>query len=140
MMLRSVFALLFSVAMLVNTVLQPADAKWFGKKSSKKDEAVEKVRTYQPPPENAIALYCEPYRQEAVELSHKPRLLKIFYAPRRGWAIRKHRECKDSLMQQEHTYLKHVDIERAPSLPKLKTDIDSKAQPQTGASDASGSK
>lgn len=125
------------------TALPPAHAKWFGKKKEKANQAVEQVRTYQPPPENAVGQYCEPYRLEAAELSKKPLWLKPFYAPARGIAMHKHRECKKALMEQERVYLKHVDIEQSPSLPKLKTDAPAApvAQPASGETpNASGAK
>lgn len=123
MIQRSRIAVLCGLLILLGiTALSSAHAKWFGKKKKAESQAVEQVRTYQPPPENAVATYCEPYRREAAELSQKPRLVKVFYAPRRGRAMHKYRECKKALMEEERIYLKHVDIERSPSLPKLKTE------------------
>jgi hypothetical protein len=120
---RSRIAILFMTLALMGTIALPsAHAKWFGKKKEKENQAVEQVRTYQPPPETAVSDYCEPYRREAAELAQKPFFMKPFYAPKRGIAMHKHRECKKALMEQERTYLKHVDIEQSPSLPKLKTD------------------
>lgn len=109
-----------------------ADARWFWQKKPKKGlTPAEQVQTFQPPPDNAIKLYCEPYRVKAVKLNQKPRLLKIFYAPRISWLVHKNRECKNKIMDQEYTYLKHVDIEQSPRLPKLKTD----PVPSSGAPD-----
>jgi hypothetical protein len=122
---RSRFAISGAMALLLlgAMALPAAQAKWFGgQKKEKANQAVEQVRTYQPPPETAVGDYCEPYRYQAAELAQKPWFLKPFYAPKRGIAMHKHRECKKALMEQERVYLKHVDIEQPPSLPKLKTD------------------
>lgn len=124
MILRPFIALLCCALLGWSALVPNAEARLFQRKKAKEDAAaVEKVRTYQPPPENAVTLYCEPYRKEAAELSQKPRLVKLFYEPRRVWLINQHRKCKSGLMAQEHLYLKHVDIERTPSLPKLKMEV-----------------
>lgn len=140
---RSQIAILCSALILLGTAFPSAHAKWVGKKKKAENQAVEQVRTYQPPPENAVATYCEPYRHEAAELAHKPLLLKGFYAPRRGIVMHKYRECKKALMEEERVYLKHADIEQSPSLPKLKTEMPEKpvVSPTSGEStDAAGSK
>lgn len=111
---------LLSLSMMLGGV--SADAKWFGKQEKPADAAEDPVRTYQPPAINGLQLYCEPFRQEAALLAHKPRLLRIFYQPRRSWLIGQHTKCKANLMQQEKDYLEHVDVQQAPSLPKLKSD------------------
>jgi hypothetical protein len=129
---RSQIVILCSILLLLGTASPSVQAKWLGKKKKVESQAVEQVRTYQPPPENAVATYCEPYRHEAAELAQKPRLLKPFYAPRRGIAMHKYRECKKALMEEERVYLKHVDIEKSPSLPKLKTETQQAEPPMSG--------
>jgi len=124
MILRPFIALLCCALLGWSALAPDANAKLFQRKKAKQDAAaVEKVQTFQPPPENAVTMYCEPYRREAAELSQKPRLVKIFYEPRRSWLMNKHRKCKSNLMAQEHLYLKHVDIEREPSLPRMKMEV-----------------
>ena len=122
MTLRRLIALMCCSLFVLSVAVSHGEAFWFRKKKPVEDPAVEQVRTFQPPPENAVTVYCEPYRKEAAELSKKNRLVRFFYGPRRMWLISQHRKCKDELMEQERTYLKHVDIERPPSLPKLKMD------------------
>lgn len=111
-------------------MITPADAKWFGpKKPTPEQEAVQKVQTFQPPPPEAVTRYCEPYRAEVVTLNHKPLLARPFYIPRRTWLIHEYQKCRHELMNQEATYLKHADIEQAPSLPKISPSL-----PQPGGS------
>lgn len=114
---------LFCAAIAFGASVPTASALPFLKKKPVEDPAVEQVKTYQPPPENAVTFYCDPYRKEAALLDKKPGYLKPFYIPRRLWLMSEHRKCKDGLMEQERIYLKHADIEQSPSLPKLKTDM-----------------
>lgn len=107
-----------------------ADAKWFGKKEEPADDPAKQIQTFQPPPENAMLMYCEPYRKEASELANKNVLMKAFYEPRRMWLMGEYRKCTNELMTQEHEYLKHVDIELAPSLPKMKPVVQPINQPE----------
>lgn len=126
-------------AIALGVAAQTASALPFVKKKPVEDPAVEQLKTYQPPSENAVTLYCDPFRKEAAVLSRKPGYLKPFYIPRRLWLMDEHRKCKDELMEQERIYLKHADIEQAPSLPKLKTDMppfQPQSQPAPGEKDA----
>lgn len=92
------------------------------KHKAKEPDAAEKVRTYQPPPPNAMEDYCEPYRKRVYDLSQVPFWQKPFVIPQRNWAISRHQKCTDNLMQQEWEYLRHADIQKGPSLPKLRVD------------------
>jgi hypothetical protein len=114
-----------------------ANAKWF-RKAEKPDVTLAKqIQTYQPPPDNALQLYCEPIRNEIVALSHKPKFLSLAYKPRMVWLMHEHEKCKTSLMEQERQYLKHVDIQQSPELPKIKTDATPVDKtPQAGDSNA----
>lgn len=115
----------------------PEASAWpFGKKAKEKEAAAEQVRTFQPPPEDAVKRYCEPIRLEAVEISKKPRLIRPLFAPRKAQVIRKHQKCVTNLMRQEYQYLKHVDIQQSPSLPKLKTDAPDLKPPVVSAPEA----
>jgi hypothetical protein len=113
---------LLVAGMAFNAAFTPAQAKWINQKKKAEQEAVEKVRTFQPPPADAVTRNCEPFRAEAVALNQKPRLLRIFYKPKRMWLMHQHQKCRMGLMDQEHLYLKHADIEQSPSLPKIKPD------------------
>lgn len=125
-------ATFLTAALLLSTLsIAPSQAWWFHKKPSPKDEAAKKVQTYQPPPEEAMSLYCEPYRKESVRLSTKPWILKPFYGPRRIWLMNQFNKCRNNLMTQEHEYLKHVDIQLPPSLPKIKPVVEPINQPET---------
>lgn len=118
---------LLCAGLALSTAFAPAQAKWFSHKKTPAEEAVEKVRTYQPPANEAMNRYCEPFRAEAVALNQKPKLVRVFYEPRRMWLINQHQKCRNELMAQEHLYLKHADIEQSPSLPKMN------ATPKPGA-------
>ncbi len=113
-------ALCLLVGCLALAFAQPVQARWFAKKTPPENDPVKQVQTFQPPPENAMLTYCEPYRKSAVDLSKKPLLLKPFYEPRLLWLMNAYHKCTNELMTQEHEYLKHVDIELPPSLPKMK--------------------
>ncbi len=101
------------------TVVSPVHARLFHHQKTAAEEAVEKVQTFQAPAADAMTRYCEPYRAKAAALSQKPFFIRPFYGPQRMWLISKHQKCRYKVMDQEHVYLKHVDIEQAPSLPKL---------------------
>jgi len=108
------------LGLALTSTLVPCQAKLLDNSKKKAEqEAVEKVRTYQPPPAEALTTNCEPYRAEAVTLYKKPFFIRPFYEPRRLWLVHKHQQCRHELMSQEYTYLKHADIEQPPSLPKL---------------------
>lgn len=109
-----------------------ANAGLFQKKTSEKDAAAQQVQTYQPPPINGLALYCDPIRKKAAEISRKPALLRVLYIPRKNWLIAEHSKCKVRVMAQEGEYLKHVNIQQPPSLPVLKTEPSS-AETKTAA-------
>jgi hypothetical protein len=113
---------LLCVSIAFGTAFAPAQAKWVSKKKKAEQQAIEKVQTFQPPPADAVTRYCEPFRAEAVDLSKKPKLVRVFYEPRRMWLMNQHQKCRMELMDQEHVYLKHADIEQPPNLPKIKTD------------------
>lgn len=107
---------------LLGGIIAPAEAKWFKTKQDKVNDALSKqVQTFQAPATDALSMYCEPYRKEAAELSHANPLIKPFVGPRRSWLIRQHEKCKHEYMSQEMNYLKHVDVQQAPSLPRLST-------------------
>jgi hypothetical protein len=108
--------------LLLSTAFGPAQAKWFSHKKTPAEEAVEKVQTFQPPAVEAMQRYCEPFRAEAVSLAQKPKWARPFYEPRRMWLMGQHQKCRQELMDQEHIYLKHADIEQSPSLPKMNAD------------------
>ena len=110
---------LFLSVLLLSMTGSPTQAKLLQHKKTAAEEAVEKVQTFQPPAADAMTRYCEPFRAKAVSLSQKPFLIRPFYGPRRMWLISQHQKCRYKLMDQEHVYLKHVDIEQAPSLPKI---------------------
>lgn len=116
--------------LLTASVHSLADAKWFGKKEVPENDPARQIQTFQPPPENAMLMYCEPYRKEAAELAGKNALMKAFFEPRRMWLMSEYRKCTNELMTQEHQYLKHVDIELAPSLPKMKPVVQPINQPE----------
>ena len=117
---------LLCVGLALSATVPAAQAKWGSQKKKAEQEAVEKVRTYQPPPPEAITRYCEPYRAEAAQIYEKGILARFFYGPRRMWLMHEYQKCRSELMNQEYVYLKHADIEQSPSLPKL--------TPKTGAS------
>lgn len=131
--MRNVQILLISL-LLLQTLALPSEAAWLRPKS-KEPDASEKVRTYQPPPANAMEEYCEPFRKRAYDLSIVPSWQKPFVVPQRTWAISRHRKCVDNLMQQEWEYLRHADIQKGPSLPKLRVE-DNVNEPEGGASHA----
>lgn len=120
---RPLIALLSGMLFVWSALLPSADAWWFSRKKKADDAAVEKVRTYQPPPENAVTVQCDPYRRQAALLGQKPLMTTMFYIPKRLRLQNKYRTCKSNLMEQERIYLKHVDIEQAPSLPKMKMEV-----------------
>ncbi len=130
------FALIVLAAcsLLTLSLMAPANAGWFKKDKPEADP----IQTYQPPAVNALEMYCEPLRQRAAELDKTPKALKLFVQPRRAFLIREHEKCKAEFMQQEHDYLKHVDVQQSPSLPKLKTDSNPITTPKTGADNAIG--
>lgn len=99
----------------------PADAKWlwFGKDEEKGPSPAQQLETFQPPPADAIERYCEPIRREVVLLNGKPAAQRLMLQPKILRLIRKHEQCKAEFMQQEMEYLRHVDIQQPPSLPKL---------------------
>lgn len=102
------------------TCTAPAHAWWFNNEKKKQEqEAVEKVQTYQPPPPEALTEQCEPIRAKVVAINQKFILVRPFYIPKRTWLIHEHQKCRHEFMSQEYTYLKHADIEKAPSLPKI---------------------
>jgi hypothetical protein len=109
-----------------------AAAESFRQRRKRAEAVVQGVQTFQPPSADSLTLYCEPIRQEAIRLAQKPRLVRWAYEPRRLWLIRRHIDCNSRLMDQEYTYLKHVDIQQAPHLPALKLDED----PRQGKSDS----
>ncbi len=120
---RGVRLLLLLVFMASGLGFGMADARvWSRKAREKERQAVEAVQTWQPPPENALALYCDPFRQEAIRLAQKPWVLHPVFLPRRLWLMEKHRDCQSHLMDQEELYLKHVTVQQSPSLPRMKTD------------------
>jgi hypothetical protein len=110
---------LLSLGIILSCGIEAAQAKPISQKKKLEREAVEKVQTFQPPPPDAMTRDCEPYRAEVSALYHKPFFLRPFYIPKRGWLAHKYQNCRQGLMNQEYTYLKHADIEQAPSLPKL---------------------
>lgn len=116
--------------LLIASVHSLADAKWFGKREVPENDPARQVQTFQPPPENAMVLYCEPYRKEAAELAQKNILVKPLFEPRRMWLMSEYRKCTHDLMTQEHQYLKHVDIELSPSLPKMAPVVQPFNQPE----------
>lgn len=120
MTLNRIAAPLCLAVLLAASTHSMADARWFGKKAPPEDDPAKKIQTFQPPPVSAMLQYCEPYRRESAELNGKVFMLKPFFVPRRLWLENKYRECTNELMTQEHNYLKHVDIELPPSLPKMK--------------------
>lgn len=103
------------------------------------EAAVRSLQTYQPPPADSLQTYCEPIRQEIVRLQHQSFIPRLFSQPRRTWLINKHRDCKHRIMDQEYTYLKHVDIQQAPKLPALNTEPDASAAEKTPASSTGSS-
>lgn len=109
--------------MLALMLLPSADAFWFNRKDKGKkeaEEAAKAVQTFQPPSADALEMYCEPIRKEALAISNLPRMQRMIMRPRKSWLIHQHEKCKKDYMTQEYEYLKHADIQRAPSLPKLK--------------------
>jgi hypothetical protein len=130
MIFSRIAILFYALYMLLNTAVLPAQAKWFAKKVAPENDPVQQVQTFQPPPENAMTLYCEPYRKQVVALNQKNWALKPFYTPRRLWLMNEYNKCTNELMTQEHQYLKHADIELPPSLPKMKPVVQSINQPE----------
>jgi hypothetical protein len=133
-----VFPASVSLILLTGLTLWPsegASAEGFRQRRKREEAAVQGVQTFQPPPADSLALYCEPIRQEAVQLAQKPVFVRWAYEPRRLWLIRRHTDCTSRLMEQEYTYLKHVDIQQAPHLPTLKLDEASPDASDKGASD-----
>jgi hypothetical protein len=116
--------------MLLNILALPAQARWLAKKVASENDPVQQVQTFQPPPENAMTLYCEPYRKQVVVLNQKNWVFKPFYTPRRLWLMNEYHKCTNKLMTQEHQYLKHADIELPPSLPKMKPLVKPMNQPE----------
>lgn len=105
---------------LFGVMTPTSDAQWFrSKKKKAEQEAVERVQTYQPPPVEAMEMYCEPYRKEAADLYQRAGMFRFAVQPKRSWLIRKHEKCKGRLMDQGYEYLRHVDIQKSPSLPKI---------------------
>lgn len=115
---------------LMSAAMPQADAWPFKKKPDPAEEAAKKVQTYEPPPTDAIATHCEPIRQKIVKINRSGWFGRTIQAPRRSVLLYKHNQCKDEFMTQEFEYLKHVDIQQPPSLPKLKTDAQPAAKPQ----------
>lgn len=102
------------------------------KPKPKGPDAAEQVRTFQPPPPNTMETDCEPFRKKAAILTQAPFWQKPFVWPERNLAIHRHRKCVTNLMMQEREYLKHADIQRSPSLPKLRLD-ETKPSPESPA-------
>lgn len=132
MMLKNVRVAIGLMALLgllcLNLALNPALA-WFWKKPAPEPDPEKQVQTFQPPPKTAMEEYCEPYRHEAALRSSVPFLVKPAHWPRRLWLMKAYRKCTHELMSQEYNYLKHADIELAPSLPKLKPKVEPITQP-----------
>jgi len=132
MSFRFTVSFLLLLGLLMSLSLN-ADAKWFGK-DKKAEEAVKQVQTYQPPPEDGLNTHCEPIRMAAARLNQKPKVIRFFNRPHRALLIRRHQECKKDYMTQEYDYLKHVDTQRAPSLPKMKP-VPTESEKETGKRD-----
>jgi hypothetical protein len=99
-----------------------ANALGFHSKKKNQDaQTVQQLQTYQPPPVNSLQVRCDPIKQEIVLMNHKPLLLKPFFIPRKQWLITRHEQCVHRVIDQEYIYLKHVDIQQAPQLPKMTT-------------------
>lgn len=99
---------------------QTALAGWFGKQ--KEPEPDSKIESFQPPAVDALEVHCDPIRTEAVALSQKPLWRRWLYMPKHTILVKRHRRCIQNVMEQEALYLKHVNIEQAPQLPKLQAD------------------
>jgi hypothetical protein len=115
-------AVLLAVSCLLLTAMPQAEAWPFGKKAKEAKEAVQKVQTYQPPPADAQMTQCEPIRRKIVKINKGSKITRTLMSPRTAFLVSKHTKCKQRLMDQEFEYLKHVDIEQSPSLPRFKTD------------------
>jgi hypothetical protein len=132
-------ALVLLLFLTVFGAFMPANAKWMSKKAKQQEqEVVQKVQTFQPPPENAMQMYCEPYRKEAADLGAKNAVVRTLYKPRQLWLMNQYHKCTDDLMTQEHQYLKHVDIELAPSLPKMKPTVEPINKPESKSGPGNG--
>jgi hypothetical protein len=127
----SLLLLTVSLSMFITT---DGEAKLFdSKRKAKERETVEKLQTYQPPAATSLSTQCDPYRQEVILLKHKPLLFRPLFTPRRLYLMDKHKKCIDRLMDQEYLYLKHVEIQQAPSLPPMALPLDLE-KPDGGAS------
>ncbi|HEY9687194.1 MAG TPA: hypothetical protein V6C52_09485 [Coleofasciculaceae cyanobacterium] len=130
-----VLAVLLTVSCVLFSAMPQAEAWPFGKKAKAAKEAVKQVQTYQPPPADAQMTQCEPIRRKIVKINKGSKIGRTLMAPRTAFLTAKHTKCKQRLMDQEFEYLKHVDIEQSPSLPKLKTDTPTE-QPAGGGQSA----
>ncbi|WP_373532422.1 hypothetical protein [Vampirovibrio sp.] len=130
MTLKRIAVLFSALSILLASAVLPVQAKWFAKKIPPENDPVQQVQTFQPPPENAMTLYCDPFRKEVAVLNQKSWVHKPFSLPRRLWLMNEYKECTNELMTQEHQYLKHADIELPPSLPKMKPVVQPINQPE----------
>jgi hypothetical protein len=118
LLLLGVFALLpfWDVVGVSNS--QPAMAGWFHKKKAPV-EASPGIESFQPPAADALTVDCDAFRIKAVTLRQKPVWIRWLYMPSHAHLVSKHHQCVKGVMEQEMLYLKHVDIEQPPTLPKL---------------------
>lgn len=131
--MRNAQVLHLFIGLLILACSLPAADAGFLNRQPKEEDASDKVRTYQPPPEHAMEEYCEPIRAKIYTLSTLPLWKKPFVIPQRNLLIRDHHRCTANLMMQEHEYLKHTDIQKGPSLPKLRLEETTGANPAPAA-------
>ncbi|HEY9745559.1 MAG TPA: hypothetical protein V6C99_05025, partial [Oculatellaceae cyanobacterium] len=82
-------AVLIAGLMVLPLLALDSQAAWPTRKPKGPDPA-EQVRTYQPPPPEAMENYCEPYRKRASDLTLLPLWKKPFVIPQRNWAMHQH--------------------------------------------------
>ncbi len=123
-----------SLLVLVSICLPQADALGFRKKQTEPDPASQ-IQTHQPPPVDGLQTRCEPLRYKVVKINHGAWPARALMAPRKAMLQRANDKCKAEYMSEEIDYLKHVDIQKSPSLPKLRTSNPQGPQPEEGGNE-----
>jgi len=112
---------LFILGLLASLAVPSANAFWRHKKKERPLTPAERIRTYQPPPENAMTRDCDPIKQKVYHLTHVHWWQKPFVFIPKTRAVSRHQHCVNRVMAEEWEYLRHADIPNPPQLPKMTT-------------------
>ena len=107
---------LLGSVLLLGLASPSADAWWFKKKAKDADP----VQTYQPPPPDAVERECAPLRNKIAKLKSKSKTERLLMSARMDLLKRRYNKCKGEIIGQQFEYLRHVDIQKGPSLPAIR--------------------